>query len=306
MVRSWTMSPGFFLHPEGKEFCERRLRAAGYARPSSWSADPAAHARTLMGFEYMWLRENHPDLLIWHRSSIAVPVSVSVPEWKEPAMPAAPSRGMTAVLTAVANPWRTASAGAGLCIAAWLLSNGTLPVGPAGGVAFLATALVGIAAARLSERELRCRPAALREAHVRRDAMRASHDIKTAEVEASNGHCCAAILAERDAYFAGFGTRGHIPADLATCVEPHPRVQRDTLKMQPLGADLVMNVAPQRRAVNAHVIRRPATRMNDRPWWPRPPVDTDVPRRIDLPLILVPRSAGDHAAASVMSDDDEP
>lgn len=52
-------------------------------------------------------------------------------------------------------------------------------------------------------------------------------------------------------------------------------------------------------------IRRPATTMDDRPSWPRPPVDTDAPRGIHLPLILVPRPAGDRAA-SVTSDDDEP
>jgi len=57
----------------GTERCKRRLRAAGYAKPSSWSTDLAA--RTVMGFLLSGGFRRYPDIkFVFSHSGGAIPM----------------------------------------------------------------------------------------------------------------------------------------------------------------------------------------------------------------------------------------
>lgn len=75
------------LPPEAHAFCEARYQGGEYARPGSWRDEPLRYRdyvprpiappnkkRGVTAFEYLWLEQNHFELVKYHQPSLPLPL----------------------------------------------------------------------------------------------------------------------------------------------------------------------------------------------------------------------------------------
>jgi hypothetical protein len=70
------VSERHLLPPEAHAFCEVRYQGREYAQPRTVA--PTNKKRTVLAFEYLWLEQNHSELVEYHQPSLPLP-----PRWDD-------------------------------------------------------------------------------------------------------------------------------------------------------------------------------------------------------------------------------